>query len=141
MNTMKRQLLARRRSGKPSLLDFLLDEGGEWRKGTFMSKTGQPIKGRFALSNPDSPLVQAGHMQSKVYAKATGKREYLMLEDADLNWLLGQTGEMRGSYLSKPALMIDDFPVDIPTARLYESYGQLPTGTVDAAPVIEPPEF
>lgn len=141
MNAMRRQLLARRAAGQPSLLDFLLDKQGQWQKGSFLTKTGRTIRGRYALSDPDAPLVQAGHLQSDVYAKAAGKREYLMLEDADLNWLTGQTGEAKGAYLSKPAVMIDGFPVDIPTARLYESYGLLPAGTVDAAPVIEPPEF
>lgn len=141
MNAMRQQLLARRAAGKPSLLDFLLDGQGQWQKGSFVTKKGGTIRGRYALSNPDAPLVQAGHLQSDVYAKAVGKREYLMLEDADLNWLTGQVSEAKGAYVSKPAVMIDVFPVDIPTARLYESHGLLPAGTVDAAPVVEPPEF
>jgi hypothetical protein len=141
MNAMRQQLLGRRLSGKPSLLDFLLDESGEWQKGTLITKSGRTIRGRYALSAPDSQLVQAGHMQSDVYAKAMGRREYLMLEDADTNWLTGQTAEARGAYLSKPAVMIDGFPVDIPTARLYEGHGLLPSGTVDAAPFIEAPDF
>jgi hypothetical protein len=141
MNAMKRQLLDRRAAGKPSLLDFLLDEQGEWQKGSLLTKKGSTIRGRYALSDPDAPLVQAGHLQSDVYAKAVGKREYLMLEDADLNWLTGQTGEAKSAYLSKPAVLIDGFPVDIPTARLYESHGLLPAGTVDSSPIIDPPEF
>ena len=141
MNAMRRELRIRRASGKPSLLDFLLDGQGEWQKGSVVTKTGKTIRGRYALSNPDAQLVQAGHLQSEVYARAVGHREYLMLEDADLNWLTGQTGEAKGAYLSKPAVMIDDFPVDIPTARVWESHGLLPVGTVDAAPVIEPPEW
>jgi Bacterial toxin 5 len=141
MNAMRRQLLAQRAAGKPSVLDFLLDGQGQWQKGTFLTKRGGTIRGRYALSNPDAPLVQAGHLQSDVYAKAAGKREYLMLEDADLNWLTGQVSEAKGAYVSKPAVMIDRYPIDIPTARLYESHGLLPAGTVDAAPVIEPPEF
>jgi hypothetical protein len=141
MNTMRRQLLARRAGGKPSLLDFLLDTKGDWQKGTLQTWRGNTIRGRYALANPDAQVVQAGHLQSDVYASATGKREYLMLEDADLNWLTGQTGEAKGAYLSKPAVLIDGFPVDVPTARIWESHGLLPAGTVDAASVIEPPEF
>jgi hypothetical protein len=141
MAAMRRRLLAQRAAGKPSVLDFLLDKQGDWQKGSFLTKKGRTLRGRYALSDPDAQLVQAGHLQSDVYAKATGQREYLMLEDADLNWLTGQTGENLGSYVSKPAVLIDDYPLDIPTARLYESYGLLPSGTVDAAPHIEAPEF
>jgi hypothetical protein len=114
MNAMRRELLARRAGGKPTLLDFLLDANGEWGKGSFLTKKGRTIRSRYALPNPDGPLVHAGHMQSDVYAKAVGKREYLMLEGADLNWLTGQTGEAKGAYVSKPAVMIDGFPVVSP---------------------------
>jgi hypothetical protein len=139
MNAMQRQLLARRAAKNPSLFDFLLDAKGEWQKGSFLTKKGVTIRGRYALSNPDAQIVQAGHLQSDTYAKAAGKREYLMFEDADLNWLTGQTGESKGVYVSKSAVMIDDFVIDITTARLYESHELLPAGTVDAATVIEPP--
>ena len=64
-----------------------------------------------------------------------------MLEDADLNWLSGQVIESQGAYSSKGAVLIDGYPVDIRTARLYESHALLPEGTVDAAPMIEPPPF
>jgi hypothetical protein len=140
MNAMRRQLLARRAAGNPSLLDYLLDAKGEWQKGSLVTKSGGTIRGRYALSNPDAQIVQAGHLQAGVYAKAVGNPEYLMLEDADMNWLSGQT-EGTGQYTSKPAVIIDGHPMDIPTARLHESHRLLPAGTVEAAPVIEPPEF
>jgi hypothetical protein len=141
MNAMRRRLLNQRAAGKPSILDFLLTEQGEWQTGTFISKSGKPMRGRFALSAPDSPLVQAGHMQSETYAKAAGKREYLMLEDADLNWLSGGNVETKGAIANKPAVLIDGYPVDIPTARVWENAGELAPGTVDAAPLILPPEL
>ncbi|MCV7433723.1 polymorphic toxin type 5 domain-containing protein [Mycolicibacterium bacteremicum] len=141
MDAMRRQLLARRAAGKKSLLDYLLDKSGDWKKGSLSTKAGRTIRGRYALSDPDGPIVQAGHMQSDVYAKGVGKREFFMLEDADMNWMTGQTVENVGAYLSKPAVLIDDFPMDIPTARLHETHGLLPAGTVDAAPIIESPDF
>jgi hypothetical protein len=142
MDAMRQRLLQMRRSGKPSLLDFLLESNGDWQKGTFTAKSGRQMTGRYALSAPDKQLVQAGHMEASTYAKAAGKpREFLMLEDADLNWLSGQTVETRGAYSSKPAVLIDGLPVDIPTATLYENHGLLPPGTVDAAPLIEAPHF
>ena len=109
-------------------------------EGSVLTKTGRTIRGRYALSNPDAQIVHAGHLQANVFAKAVGKREYLMLEDADLNWGTGRS-EGTGQYTSKPAVLIDGFPVDIPTARLYENYKLLKAGTVDAAPVIEAPDF
>jgi hypothetical protein len=140
MGAMRRRLLNQRRAGKPSLLDFLLALDGDWQKGQFTSKSGRLMRGRYALAAPDKQLVQAGHLEAKTYAKAAGKpREFLMLEDADLNWLSGQSVEAQGAYSSKGAVLIDGYPVDIRTARLYESHGLLPAGTVAAAPMIEPP--
>jgi Bacterial toxin 5 len=142
MGAMRRRLLNQRRDGKPSLLDFLLGSDGDWRKGEFTSKSGRLMRGRYSLSAPDKPLVQAGHLEAKTYSKAAGKpREFLMLEDADLNWLSGQLIETKGAYSSKGAVLIDGYPVDIRTAKLYEKHGLLPAGTVDAAPIIEPPPF
>jgi hypothetical protein len=141
MDAMRRRLLAQRAAGKPSPLDFLLTPDGKWRTGSFVSKSGKQMRGRYALSAPDSPLVQASHMQSDWYAKAAGKREYLMFEDADLNWLSGGNVETKGAIANKPAVLIDGYPVDIPTARVYESAGELAPGTVDAAPLILPPEL
>lgn len=142
MGAMRQRLLSQRRAGKPSQLDFLLGPDGNWQKGEFTSKSGRQMRGRYALSAPDKPLVQAGHMEAKTYAKAADKpREFLMLEDADLNWLSGQIIETKGAYSSKGAVLIDGFPVDIRTARLYERHGLLTAGTVDAAPLIEPPSF
>ena len=142
MDAMRNRLLQRRQSGKPSILDFLIAPDGDWQKGTFTAKSGRQMRGRYALSAPDAQLVQAGHMEASAYAEAAGMpREYFMLEDADLNWLSGQAVETRGAYSSKPAVLIDGFAVDIPTAKLYEGHGLLPAGTVDAAPFIEPPPF
>lgn len=66
-------------------------------------------------------------MQSDWYAKVMSRREYLMLEDADLNWMTG-SAEAAGSVTSKPAVLIENYPVDIPTARLWEAHGKLPHG-------------
>ncbi|WP_406335902.1 polymorphic toxin type 5 domain-containing protein [Streptomyces sp. NBC_00203] len=140
MEAMRRRLLAQRASGKPSLLDFLLDADGQWQKGSFVARSGRPMRGRYALSDPNRQIVQAGHMQSDWYAKVMSRREYLMLEDADLNWMTG-SAEAAGSVTSKPAVLIENYPVDIPTARLWEAHGKLPAGTVSAAPVVEPPAF
>ncbi len=64
-----------------------------------------------------------------------------MIEDADLNWMSGSVIESRGSYSSKGAVLIDGYAVDIPTAKLYESHGLLPPGTVGEAIHVEPPPF
>jgi hypothetical protein len=123
---------------EPSLLDFLLDADGQWQKGSFVARSGRPMRGRYALSDPDRQIVQAGHPQSDWYAKAMSRRDYLMLEDAGLNWMTG-SAEAVGSVTSKPVVLIEDYPVDIPTARLWEAHGKVPPGTVSAAPVVEPP--
>ncbi|MEV6115958.1 polymorphic toxin type 5 domain-containing protein [Streptomyces sp. NPDC052109] len=140
MEAMRKRLLAQRVSGKPSPLDFLLDPAGLWRKGSFVTRSGRTMRGRYALSDPDQAIVQAGHMQSDWYAKATSRRDYLMLEDADLNWMTG-SAEAGGSVTSKPAVLIDGVPVDIPTARLWESHGALPPGTVSGSPIVDAPDF
>ncbi|KUN51071.1 hypothetical protein AQJ43_29735 [Streptomyces avermitilis] len=140
MEAMRRRLLAQRASGKESLLDFLLDADGQWQKGSFIARSGRPMRGRYALSDPDRQIVQAGHMLSDWYVKAMSRRDHLMLEDADLNWMSGFT-EASGSVTSKSAVLIEGYPVDIPTARLWEAHGKLPAGTVSAAPVVEPPAF
>ena len=142
METMRQRLLAQRRAGKPSPLDFLLGLDGDWQKGSFTSKSGRELYGRYALSAPDKQLLQAGHLEAKSFSEAAGKsRAFFMLEDADLNWLSGQQIETRGAYSSKGAVLIDGYPIDIRTARLYESHGLLPSGTVNAAPMVEPPPF
>ncbi|MCX5328335.1 polymorphic toxin type 5 domain-containing protein [Streptomyces sp. NBC_00140] len=138
MADMRKRLLAQRQSGKPSLLDFLLAPDGEWRKGTFVARSGRTMRGRYALSDPDQTIVHAGHMQSDWYAKVMGRRDYLMLEDADLNWMSG-SAETAGAVTNKPAVLLDNYAVDIPTAQMWEARGALPPGTVSAAPVVEPP--
>ncbi|WP_369265123.1 polymorphic toxin type 5 domain-containing protein [Streptomyces sp. R35] len=138
MEAMRRRLLAQRASGKPSLLGFLLDADGQWQKGSFVARSGRPMHGRYALSDPDQQIVQAGHLQSHWYARAMSRRDYLMLEDADLNGVTG-SAEAAGPVTSKPAVLIEDYPVDIPTARLWEAHGCLTPGTVSAAPVVERP--
>jgi hypothetical protein len=140
MEAMRKRLLAQRVSGKPSLLDFLLAPDGQWRKGSFVTRSGRTMRGRYALSDPDQTIVHAGHMQSDWYAKAMSRRDYLMLEDADLNWMAG-SAEAAGSVTSKPAVLIDGYPVDIPTARLWESHGVVPPGTVSGSPIVEAPGF
>jgi Bacterial toxin 5 len=142
MDAMRRRLLAARTAGRPSLLDFLLDANGNWQKGRLTTKSGRTIFGRYALSDPDKALVQAGHMEASAFSRAAGKpREFLMLEDADSNWLSGQTVENLGAFSSKPAVLIDGYPVDITTARIWEANDALPPGTVDSAVYIEPPPF
>lgn len=141
MEATRRRLLALREARTPSRLDFLLGPDGQWHKGTFVSRSGRTMRGRYALSDPDQKIVHAGHMQSDWYAKAMSRRDYLMLEDADLNWMSGAS-EAAGSVTSKPAVLIDGFPVDIPTARLWEAHPKgLPKGTVAAAPIIQAPAF
>ncbi|WP_179155482.1 polymorphic toxin type 5 domain-containing protein [Microbispora sp. GKU 823] len=143
MSAMRKRLLELRKSGRPSRLDFLLDSEGNWQKGSLTAKSGRTYRGRYAMVDEAEPqIVQAGHLQSETYAKAVGKREYLMLEDADLNVeISGRMIEGKGAYASKPAVLIDDIPVDVPTAELYESHGLLPAGTVHSAVLVEPPEF
>ncbi|WP_404817882.1 MULTISPECIES: polymorphic toxin type 5 domain-containing protein [Streptomyces] len=55
-----------------------------------------------------------------------------------MNWMTG-AAEAAGAVANKSAVLIDNYPVDIPTARLWEAHGALPKGTVSAAPVVEPP--
>lgn len=142
MAAMRRRLLAQRAAGRPSLLDFLLESDGSWQKGQFTAKSGRQMNGRYAESAPDKQLVHAGHLEAKSFARAVGKpREFLMIEDADLNKMGGDVIESRGAYSSKGAVLIEEYPVDIPTAKRYESHGLLPPGTVDAAQMIEPPSF
>ncbi|MER5200809.1 polymorphic toxin type 5 domain-containing protein [Streptomyces sp. NPDC002755] len=142
MEATRKQILAQRDSGKPSVLDFLLTDEGKWQSADFVSKSGRSMRGRYALANPDLPIVQAGHSQSNWYARDAGKRQYLMLEDADLNWLTGQSGEARGAIFNKPAVLIEGrYAVDVPTARAWEGMRWIPRGTVDSAPLILPPEL
>jgi hypothetical protein len=142
MSFMRRRLLALRKAGTPSRLDALLTPTGEWRTGTVVTKSGRTIRGRFALSNPDEPLMQAGHLQSETYAKAAGKREYLALEYADDNWLSGGVVETKGAFSSKFGVLVDnEFPVELSTAKDLEKHLGWPPGTVDRLPLIEAPEF
>ncbi len=145
MDAMRRELLARRTAGNPSVLDFLLDQNGEWQKVSFISKRGRPMRGRYAVIDENVPVVQvvqAGHLQAEAYVKAFGQRRYYMIEGAFLNWESGLTLEARGVFSNKQAVLIDGFPVDIPTAKAWESVpGGLPPGTTDGSPIIEPPEW
>jgi hypothetical protein len=139
MDAMRDELLARRRAGNKHVLDFLLDENGEWQKTSFIAKSGRFMRGRYAVPDEIAQILQAGHLQSDSYAKLFGTRMYYMLEDAMSNWESGQTIENLGDlFSSKPAVLIDGIPIDITTARSYEP-DLLPAGTVDRAPVIEAP--
>ncbi|MBX9366159.1 hypothetical protein K4G64_34485 [Streptomyces sp. WAC04114] len=113
MEAMRRLLLAQRAPGKKSLLDFLLDADGQWQKGSFIARSGRPMRGRYALSDPDRRPEpdERLHRGIRVGDQQAG----------------GAHRGLSGGHPDGPAVG--------------GAHGKLPAGTVSAAPVVEPPAF
>ena len=97
-------------------LAFLVDPRTRWWRATSHGK--------------DVPGVQVGHAES-LHA---GGPERLFLEDADFNQLSNWKGEGRGVIFQKYGVVIDGVHVEDRTARMWESVGLLPAGTVARSP-------
>ncbi len=74
----------------------------------------------------EGPSVQVGHAESR----HAGGPERLFLEDADFNQMSNWCGERQGAVFGKPCVLIGGIPVDHRTAKMWESVGELPKGTV-----------
>jgi hypothetical protein len=79
----------------------------------------------------DVPSVQVGHAES-LHA---GGPERLFLEDADFNQLSNWKGERQGAIFQKSCVIIDGVHVEFRTAKMWESVGKLPKGTVARSPL------
>jgi hypothetical protein len=121
--------------GKP-LVSSKGDPLFEWRKTTRTTESGKVQAGRYQ-ANEAGVTVQVGHQS----AFASGAPEQFMLEDADLNQLTGQVIESKGALSAKPAVVIEDVPVELESAAQWERLELLPQGTVAKSPKILPPSF
>lgn len=78
------------------------------------------------------PTVQAGHGTSK----RGGLPEELGLEDSWFNQVSNHRGETQGAVFSKVFIDIKGVPVEMRTAKMWESIGELPKGTVAKSPIV-----
>jgi RHS repeat-associated protein len=110
-----RQALRRILADKSHPLRFLVD----------------PVKERWLARShlSELPTVQAGHLVSF----HSGAAEALALEDAFFNQVSNWKGERLGAVFKKVAVEIGGIPVEVRTAKIWESIGALAKGTVERA--------
>ncbi len=102
------------KTGHP--LSFLVDPKTQWWRAT---RHGKKV-----------PSIQIGHAES-LHARG---RERLFLEDADYNQLSNWKGERYGVIFQKTGVLIKGVHVEYRTAKMWESIGLLPKGTVASSP-------
>jgi hypothetical protein len=96
-------------------LRFLLDKNGNWEARSHLS---------------EDHGIQIGHLTSL----HSGAPERLALQDAFFNQQANWRGEQLGVIFETTAVLIGGVPVESQTALAYERAGDLPEGTVAAAP-------
>jgi len=105
-----------------------------WRTTTRPTKKGGVQTGRYE-GNESGPTVQGGHVE----AYASGAPQDLMIEDADLNQLTGQTIESKGAFSVKKRVWVTKPDgtkgvwADADSVRTWESDGVVPAGTLERA--------
>ncbi|MGB7248375.1 MAG: S8 family serine peptidase [Phormidesmis sp.] len=105
-------------------LDFLIDaDTRNWR--------GRRVPSASNRGKVDELSVQAGHRESR-FSLIDNEQEELAVEDAWYN-NFDSAGEKKGVIHQKKSVEIGGVVVDLASARLWESLGKLPKGTVSTA--------
>ena len=105
-------------------LDFLVDtDTKNWRGRRVLSSSNR--------GKVDELSVQAGHRESR-FGLTDSEHESLAVEDAWYN-NYDSRGERRGVIHQKQSIEIGGVIVDLASARLWESLGKIPKGTVSEA--------